>query len=319
MQQLKIKDCPACQNNQNEFYISTNALMHKANDEKYRFNKCLVCESVFLTNPVSELSLNDYYTDSYLPYQGEKVWGKHKTFVAKSQIQLDKRRLKIVAQHTKNKINFSILDIGCGKPSFLDMVQKELNAECTGIDFSDNGWKDNNYPNLKLLKTSISDFKPGQQFDVITLWHYLEHDYHLQETVEQLYQLLKTDGKIIIEVPNYKSTSAYFQKEYWQGWHSPRHLTLFSKKGFLKLFNPNQWTMIKHQNYGTLDAFTLWWLGKMEKKKCNWTGNMEQEFWPLVGLKVLTLPLFLFEKLIPMGIQLIILKKTIISHESNNH
>jgi 2-polyprenyl-3-methyl-5-hydroxy-6-metoxy-1,4-benzoquinol methylase len=53
--------------------------------------------------------------------------------------------------------------------------------------FSDNGWKDNNFENLSLFKSSIANFNPNQKFDVITLWHYLEHDYNLQETIEKLF------------------------------------------------------------------------------------------------------------------------------------
>jgi hypothetical protein len=41
--------------------------------------------------------------------------------------------------------------VGCG-PSFLNAIKKNLHADCTGIDFSDNGWKDNNFENLSLLK-----------------------------------------------------------------------------------------------------------------------------------------------------------------------
>lgn len=309
MKEIKRTNCPACLSEKNKYHITTNALMHKPNVEQYVFNKCANCESIYLSNPVSEEVLNDYYTDHYLPYKGEAAWGKFQSFVAKSQVNLDKKRLKIVRKCTKNKKHFSILDIGCGNPSFLAMVQNNLNATCTGIDFSDKGWKDKNYENLTLLKTSIADFKPQHKYDVITLWHYLEHDYHLQETVQQLYQFLNTDGQIIIEVPNYKSTTAYFQKQFWQGWHSPRHLTLFSKKGFAKLFNLDHWTLVEHRIFGTLDAFTLWWLGKMEKKKCDWAGNMQPEFWPLVTLKIVTFPIFLFEKWIPMGIQLVIFQK----------
>jgi hypothetical protein len=44
--------------------------------------------------------------------------------------------------------------------------------------------------------------------------------------------LPKTGGKIIIEIPDYKSISAKNSKSYWQGWHSPRHLSLLTNKGF---------------------------------------------------------------------------------------
>lgn len=309
MNETKIVHCPVCKSDKSTYFISTKALMHKANHELYIFNKCSFCDSVFLTNPVKEETLDTYYTDNYLPYKGAEAWGKYRSFVAKSQQKLDLERVKLVSKVLGTKKSFNILDVGCGNPSFLNLVQHKLDAEGTGIDFSDSGWKNNTFENLHLFKTSIANFKPTCTFDVITLWHYLEHDYHLQETVNKLYSCINKGGKLIIEVPDYTSFSAKKQKQYWQGWHSPRHLTLFSKKGFRVLFDKNRWNIIKHQKYGTLDAFTLWWLGRMEQKKINWTGNMEKEFWPLVFLKMISLPFFLFEKVFPMGIQLLVIEK----------
>ena len=47
----------------------------------------------------------------------------------------------------------------------------------------------------------------------------------------------------------------------------------------------------------------------MEKKSIDWSGSMENRFWQLVFLKIISFPFFLFEKVIPMGIQTIILEK----------
>jgi len=284
-------------------------MMHRPNSERYIFNKCSDCASVFLTNSVDEADLNEYYSEDYLPYKGAAAWGKFSAFVEGSQRKLDLRRVEFAKNVTHGAQNLSILDIGCGHPSFLDLFQQRTNARCTGIDFSDNGWKNDSFDHLELIKTTLADFKPAQLFDVITLWHYLEHDYHLHDTVEKLYACLKPGGKLIIEVPNYKSISARHQKQFWQGWHSPRHLTLFSGKGFRTLFEKDKWTIVKHLKYGTLDAFTLWWLGRMERKQINWSDSMEKEFWPLVYLKVVSAPFFVFEKVFSMGLQMVVIEK----------
>lgn len=302
--------CPICESIHSSHYITTHALMHKTNNECYTFNQCASCDSVFLTNPVPELKLNEYYTENYLPYQGAEAWGKHKGFVFKNQESLDLKRVQIVANSIPTTKSFFILDVGCGNPSFLKAVKKKLfSAHCTGIDFSDQGWVNKDHDNITLIKSSIADYNPNHKFDIITLWHYLEHDYNLQATVDKLYQFLNHSGKLIIEVPDYHSITAKIQTQHWQGWHSPRHLTLFSKKGFQKLFTLEKWTVVKFNRFGTLDAFTLWWLGKMEKKKNAWSSSMEKEFWPLVFLKIVSFPFFIFEKVFPMGIQLIILEK----------
>jgi SAM-dependent methyltransferase len=305
-----MMQCPVCNTPSTNFFISTNALMHTANNEVFNFNICNSCETVFLTNPVSLQDLDNYYTENYLPYKGAKAWGKYSSFVERSQKQLDLRRVKFL----KNNCNhpqrpLHVLDVGCGDPSFLAAAKAALDCQCTGIDFSDKGWQGKNYIGLNLSKTSIEDFQTSELFDVITLWHYLEHDYQPKKTIEQLYHYLKPGGRIIIEVPNYKSITAKLQKSKWQGWHSPRHISLFSEKSFEMLFQEPKWKIIKHLKYGTLDAFTLWWLGKMEKKGINWSANMEPEFWPLVFLKVISFPVFLFERVFSFGVQILVAEK----------
>lgn len=302
--------CTVCDTISNNLYISTNALMHQKNNEEYNFNLCNNCETVFLTNPVPTTDLDKYYTENYLPYRGENAWGKFSSFVKNSQKNLDLLRVKLVKKYVKiNDKSSKILDVGCGNPSFLSAVNQKLQLNCSGIDFSDSGWIGKDFSELNLKKSSIEDYESSELFDIITLWHYLEHDYNPPKTIEKLYNLLKPGGKIIIEVPDYDNIIAKNQKHHWQGWHSPRHISLFSKKSFAVLFDNSKWKIVKHIRYGTLDAFTLWWLGKMEKKGKDWSGSMESEFWRLVFLKIITFPFFILEKVIPMGVQIIIVEK----------
>jgi 2-polyprenyl-3-methyl-5-hydroxy-6-metoxy-1,4-benzoquinol methylase len=311
MEHTNIVNCPICKKTESNYYISTNALMHESNNEVFIFNVCNNCEAVFLTNPVTPERLEHYYTDNYLPYRGPAAWGKYSSFVANSQKKTDSKRVNFVKKYLKknNANNLNVLDVGCGNPSFLELLQQNSKVNCTGIDFSDSGWKGKNYPNIDLKKVAIEDYITDKQFDVITLWHYLEHDYNPSQTIETLYHCLKQGGKLIIEVPDYKSISAKIQKSYWQGWHSPRHISLLTKKSFALLFQKDKWEITKHLRYGTLDAFTLWWLGRMQKKGVDWSGDMSNHFWTLVLLKVVTSPIFAFEKLFPMGIQIVVVEK----------
>ncbi len=310
MEYTNAINCPICKKNESSFYRSTNALMHEPNQECYIFNICFNCEAVFLINPVSNENLAKYYTENYLPYKGPSAWGKYSSFVVNSQKNLDLRRANFVKKYIKkNEPNLCVLDVGCGNPSFLDSLQQNSKVNCTGIDFSDSGWKSREYPNLELKKIAIEDFNTTDLFDIITLWHYLEHDYNLHQTIEKLYNCLKPGGKIIIEIPDYKSISAKTQKSHWQGWHSPRHISLLTKKSFSVLFQKDKWQISRHLRYGTLDGFTLWWLGRMEKKGIDWSSTMSNHFWMLVFLKVITAPFFVFEKIFPMGIQILVVEK----------
>ena len=75
-----------------------------------------------------------------------------------------------------------------------------------------------------------------KKFDVITLWHVLEHVENLKNTIKFLKGLLLPGGRIVVAVPNYKSYDAEFYKEYWAAYDVPRHLWHFSQKAIRKLF-----------------------------------------------------------------------------------
>jgi cyclopropane fatty-acyl-phospholipid synthase-like methyltransferase len=307
MLQEKLKACPVCNAKNFNAFIKTGTLMQNS-DFHFYFDKCANCSSVFLNPRVNPKELHQFYTTDYLPYRGPEIWGKYASFVEKSNVALNQKRFNLVKKYAPKKAQLKILDVGCGKPDFLVYCANKTNWSLKGIDFSDFGWRDISIPkNVELKVSELLSYNPNEKYDVITMWHYLEHDYHINETFEKLKSLLNPKGIIVAEVPDYNSLTQTLQKEYWQGWHSPRHTVLFHQKAFKKLAEKHQLKLKKILRYGSLDAFTLWWMGTLEKRKFNWaTKSYENEFWPLVFKKILTFPLFLFEKIIPLGIQTVI-------------
>src|SRR5690606_26436937 len=69
-----------------------------------------------------------------------------------------------------------------------------------------------------------------QHFDVITLWHVLEHVPDLNQTLSDLKRLLAENGTMFIAVPNLKSEDANRYQQFWAAFDVPRHLWHFSKK-----------------------------------------------------------------------------------------
>ena len=83
-----------------------------------------------------------------------------------------------------------------------------------------------------------------EKFDVITLWHVLEHLHDLDASIEYLVKHLADTGLLIIAVPNYRSWDAQHYGSHWAAYDVPRHLWHFSKhsmevlfKGRLELFD----------------------------------------------------------------------------------
>ena len=76
---------------------------------------------------------------------------------------------------------------------------------------------------------------PSQSFDVITMWHVLEHVHDLHPYMERLKELLSREGYLVIAVPNYTSTDARQYGNYWASYDVPRHLYHFSPQSMKKL------------------------------------------------------------------------------------
>ena len=145
----------------------------------------------------------------------------------------------------KNKINLinslsnhkgTLLDIGAGTGNFCE-TSKQNSWEVYGVEPSEKAREVAAKKNI-FLHQSIEDFK-GQQFDVVTLWHVLEHLPDLENTITAIQKLLKPNGVLIVAVPNYNSFDAKHYKRFWAAYDVPRHLWHFSQKSMSKLFSKN--------------------------------------------------------------------------------
>ena len=218
---MKINNCPVCRSTSLRSIIKTTSQMHH-NDRLFNFDKCNKCDFVFLNPRLKFEDLKNYYTSHYLPYRGAKAWGKFGWFVSQSQKKLDLKRVKLIKDIQSLSKESLILDVGCGNPTFLKACQQKLNCKTIGIDFNDAGWRNQlkNFKKIDLRVGEIKDLPANLRPDVITMWHYLEHDYNPLENLKSLKKISKPSTKLIIEVPNFNSLSRKKYGKYWAGWHT---------------------------------------------------------------------------------------------------
>jgi 2-polyprenyl-3-methyl-5-hydroxy-6-metoxy-1,4-benzoquinol methylase len=194
---------------------------------------------MLVTAPVPEDLAKYYKSTAYISHTDSRKTFFDKVYQIVKNHTLQQKLYLLNSFKTSAK---SVLDVGAGTGDFLSICKNntwttlgvEPSAVARGIAKEKGIY----------LKTNLSEIK-DQQFDVISLWHVLEHVENLKETIIKLKSLLKPGGVIVVAVPNYKSNDAQFYKEYWAAYDVPRHLWHFSQKAIASLFAEVEMTVAK--------------------------------------------------------------------------
>ncbi|WP_297518010.1 class I SAM-dependent methyltransferase [Flavobacterium sp.] len=168
----------------------------------------------------------------------------------------------------------TILDIGAGTGDFL-LTCKNDGWQATGIEPSA---KAKSIAESKgITMTASQNDLPDRSFDVITMWHVLEHVPDLEAQLQSLKRLLKPEGTVIVAVPNFKSYDAQHYQSYWAAYDVPIHLWHFSKTAIEKLFAQQTMQLVKvlpmkFDSYYVSLLSEKYKTGKMNYVKAVWIG-----------------------------------------------
>lgn len=185
-------------------------------------------------------NLEDYYdSESYISHKDsggtliEKLYQYVKRYSIKRKVDL----INAYGNHNKK-----LLDIGAGTGSFLEIAKKK-DWETYGIEPNEIA-RDLAADKGLSIKENIDSIKEDG-FQVITMWHVLEHLSNLDTQIDKIRSLLKEDGTLILAVPNFQSYDAKYYKQYWAAYDVPRHLSHFSQKAIKLIFAKHGMKVIK--------------------------------------------------------------------------
>lgn len=225
--------------------------------------------------------LTDYYkSDDYISHTSSKrnLFEYIYHFVRKFSLN---RKLKLINSFHSNEK--SLLDVGCGTGDFLEVAKKN-NWIVFGIEPNNRARDIANQKtgNVVFDADKLLQFNTAS-FDVITLWHVLEHLPNLEEQILVLKNLLKPNGVLVIAVPNYKSYDAIHYEEFWAAYDVPRHLWHFNKQSISKLFKDVSMEVVKMKpmffdafyvsllsekyKFGRMNLFNGFWIGLLSNLK----------------------------------------------------
>ena len=215
--------CPWCHSDHHHPYLAVKD--HFLSKESFEVLACEQCGLLFTAPRPAPDRIGSYYeSDEYLSHQENKSGLVPTLYEKVKAINLKNKRNRALSGLDPGRL----LDIGCGVGDFLRVV-KEKNWDVAGIEPSVHA------KSIAEKRLGFTPLDPSEavalessSFDVITMWHVLEHIDDLHRQVDDLHRLLRCGGRLVIALPNYQSFDATYYQSAWAAWDVPRHLNHFS-------------------------------------------------------------------------------------------
>jgi len=226
----EIQNCPVCNSQIFDSYLSCGD--HFLSGEIFTIVQCHECGFRFVNPRPAEAKLGTYYqSPDYISHSNSRKGFFNNVYQGVRKYTISRKHKMIMSFSPGSRI----LDIGCATGEFLSYM-KSKGWDTLGIEPDGSARKQAIEVNgLKVLDEPYLEQLPDASFDVITLWHVLEHVADLSGRMKSLKRLLAPGGILVIAVPNSDSHDAKFYNNFWAGYDVPRHLSHFSPSSMNRL------------------------------------------------------------------------------------
>ncbi len=265
---VHLEQCPIC--GASSFEEAFSCVDNFVSKETYQLVKCTKC-GFLCTQDVPDLDhIGNYYqSDDYISHTNTKRGVMNSLYHLARQFMLTQKALLIEQSKSLNSAK-DILEVGSGTGYFVRTMLKR-GWHVTGIEPSDKARiqaKELFNLDLKSLEIlddhALSEYPKKESYDVITLWHVLEHIPNLNERLEQFFDWLREDGILVIAVPNHDSFDALHYGSDWAAYDTPRHLWHFTAQTIERLAKKHGFNLVNTYPM-PLDAFYVSMLTEKHK------------------------------------------------------
>jgi 2-polyprenyl-3-methyl-5-hydroxy-6-metoxy-1,4-benzoquinol methylase len=151
----------------------------------------------------------------------------------------------------RRRSGLCVVDVGCGSGTILGLLKKR-GFRPVGVDFSEEAARVAETQNgVRVFVGSLEQAGfSGESFDIVTLFHVMEHVANPRAVLAEVARILKPDGAVILQVPNIDSWQFRAFGAKWYGLDIPRHVIDYSKAALLRLLDESGFIprRIKHFN-----------------------------------------------------------------------
>lgn len=220
----------------------------------WNLERCRACSLIFLNPRPPEIASSAFYDQAeYLPFSSAAIQKSllSRVYAIARRYNLKWKRKAVSKIHRRG----FLLDVGCGTGEFLHEM-KQARWEVKGIERDPSAAEfAREHLQLDVISGGVEALEQiREKFDVITLWHVLEHLYHPKEALQRLKSLLGEQGVLIIAAPNIGGVDAKIYGRHWVALDAPRHVQHFTSRTLQDMAARSGLRVLRSQQL-PLDAF----------------------------------------------------------------
>jgi SAM-dependent methyltransferase len=282
--------CLQCGARQARFFISAEDDL-TGRPGRFSFVSCAACGLVYQQRRLTIEHIRPYYDDEYIAHQRRNRWGSLAPLFKAAMGALDRAKLRIVRRYAALGPSAAVLDVGCGSGAFLDRVRHETGASVAGVDFVDLSHREE-FRGVEFHHGLFYEQQVGRdRFDLITMWHFLEHDYEPLRSLERAREALKPGGRLIVEVPRLDSVSFRLFGDRWPGLQAPQHTALYDRAHLIALMEKAGFDVVEHLPYGAFPPYFYLFCGVSFVLLRGRGLNLRRAMYAYFAVQILLLPI----------------------------
>jgi 2-polyprenyl-3-methyl-5-hydroxy-6-metoxy-1,4-benzoquinol methylase len=241
-------------------------VVHEENKAQYQqIVKCTKCGLMYVY-PL-KIDINKRYWEGkekdVSNVEAEPLFSKKMSFMIDQKEQLQVRDFSSSIKHIEKLLpnKGSALEVGPSAGYFLHELEKR-GWMVTGIEPSESRRNDaKRIFGYDFIPDKLEDTNlPENNFDVIFMFHVIEHILDPSEFISMLYRYLKPGGILVMETPTYDTLSYKILRHRERSIRFNGHFYFFTKKTLREIACKNNFDVVRHDRVGrTLSLERLCW------------------------------------------------------------